>query len=105
MGEIWATQFFIGIHRRHAEPAIPQIAELQAQYRPSANHAHGIELKIRQFIQAEMPQRFAIAELHGHFPEINRERLRALLGRMRDAGELSREGHGRASRWIKLAKR
>jgi hypothetical protein len=98
----WTQGFFEAVARKLAEPADGSVAEVAAGYAPG-RRSGGDEQRARYLVFQELPESFAIAELHAHMPEATRERLRTLLARLRDEGRLERTGHGRAARWRRIA--
>jgi len=97
----WTQGFFEAVQRKLAEPAQDNVAELVADYRAEVAHG-GDEQQVRYLVAHEMPAAFSIAQLHARLPGLKRERLRGLLGRLRDAGVLECAGRGRAARWCKV---
>ncbi len=94
----WTQGFFEAVARKLAEPAEHGVAEL-ALGTGLAAPSGGDEQTLRYLLAQELPPEFSMAQLRAAMPRVKPERLRLLLGRLREEGLVERHGHGRAARW------
>ena len=95
----WTHGFFSAVAASLGDPAPDLLLEVAAPYNTPASGGH--EHAVRHAVLHQMPSRFAMTLLRQRFPQVPAQRLRNILGRLRDEGRLHTEGRGPATRWVR----
>ncbi len=98
LANTWARAFFASVAARLRDPAPLLVAEAVASFGQRASGA-GLDERIRLVVLHELPESFTLDALRRQVPEAGTERLRRVLGALREEGRVRSEGRGRGARW------
>jgi hypothetical protein len=98
LANLWAQRWFAAVAAAHAQPVPDSVREPLARYEPGPMR-DGLDTRIRIAALQELPDGFAIAQIHRRFAEAKRERVKRVLDQLRREGRLRTEGRGPGTRW------
>lgn len=102
LANVWTGRWFAAVHAAARQLRLPQVAEAAARY-VTAPADGGLDTRVRLAVLNDLPDRFEIALLRQHFPDVPAARLKRVLDRLRSEGRVQAEGHGRGTRWCRVA--
>ncbi len=97
----WTRAFFAAVNAQGEDRMPESVQETLALYGAPPAADQGAELRILRTVREELPGEFTMADLRRAFPDLKVTVLRSALARLRQRGEISCRGRGRAALWVK----
>lgn len=101
LANVWAQRWFAAVHAALAQPRQRQVAEPVANYEAQA--PGGLDTRIRLAALRDLPDEFVVTQLRKHVADAPPARIKQVLDRLRNEGRLRAQGHGRGTRWCRIA--